>query len=582
MHRPLSERKSRGTSHFTPPALARIVVEKAIFAVGDIKNFKDLVVMDPACGSASFLYEAVRTLRRIGFDGKLRLVGRDISPSAISMAKFMLTFAKADWEPKGGIELDLMAADSLAIDLPVADIIVMNPPFLSWSAMAKSQREIATDALGPLAGGRIDLSMAFINKSLDRLKEGGALGAVMPASLLSLQAAQKWRKSLMERAHLSMLSSLGEYGLFRHATVQVATLVLTTATQRNNDTVTLIANDERNATGDALRALRRDDVGSHEGWSLFITPAEEFRSGSTWKPVPPHVKKLLERFAGIGALAKIGDLFDIRQGIRTGANEVFLLSAEELSRLSPNERRFFRPAMTGDNLTNGKLRTAEWLFYPHGSSSISSEAELRKTLPRYYENYLLPAKTQLTARSSIVRGATKNWWVLAEHRAWALQAEGLPRVVSKYFGSPGSFALDEIGKFSVVQGFAWFPRWASRPADGEVDHDDFGNALDEELELLTLKAFTTIFNSKVFHGLARYFSSHVGGGQIDLSPRYVASVPVPAVQRLLTDPSLGAVVRHLAELSEIEADTGPASRLWQKEVQNLMVPLYGQEILEVQ
>lgn len=581
-HEPATaERLSRGTSHFTPPALARIVIERTIAAIPDIAGRDEIVVLDPACGSASFLYEATRTLRRLGFDKKIKLVGRDISPAAASMANFMLQFAKADWQPAGGLEIDVQTADALTSELPEADIVIMNPPFLSWSAMNKEQRERVSQALGEAAGGRADLSMAFIAKAIERVRRNGALGTVMPASLLSLQAAQKWRAGLLDQAQLTSLSSLGEYGLFKHATVQVATIVLSKAEQDSRSTMTLIAENESSATGDALRAIRRNYCDSGEGWSLFETPRKQFSESLNWKPIPPQTRQIIARLSGMGQLTRLGELFEIRQGIRTGANKTFLLAPEQYSRLTSSGKRFFRPAMTGDNLSEGRLREGDWVFYPHGNLSLRTESELRKELKTYYSDYLLPAKPDLSQRATIKRNRARNWWELAEHRAWTLKGEGEPRIISKYFGSPGAFALDTDGRLAVVQGFAWFPKWdASHSSLGDTSEHE--QALDENLNLLILKAFTTLLNSTTFHNLARHFSNHVGGGQIDLSPRYVDSIPVPAMHLLISEPRFARVIRNLAELSEHYNEEGPSDRLWQAEVNRLLIELYGQDILELQ
>ena len=84
---------SRGGTHFTPPALARSIVEQTLAALPDIAARKRLSLCDPACGSGAFLHEALRALRRAGFNGKLTLVGRDVSIAAIAMARFVMAAA---------------------------------------------------------------------------------------------------------------------------------------------------------------------------------------------------------------------------------------------------------------------------------------------------------------------------------------------------------------------------------------------------------------------------------------------------------------------------------------------------------
>ena len=125
-------RITRGGAHFTPPALARSLVERTLREVEDLHGRRELVVLDPACGSGAFLHEALRTLRRLGYGGSVRLIGWDNSPAAVSMARFVLRNALSDWQPEGGGGIELRVVDSLSVPLPTADVVLMNPPFVSW------------------------------------------------------------------------------------------------------------------------------------------------------------------------------------------------------------------------------------------------------------------------------------------------------------------------------------------------------------------------------------------------------------------------------------------------------------------
>ena len=71
-------RNSRGGTHFTPPALARSIVDQTLVQLADLQRRATLTISDPACGSGAFLHEALRGLRRAGFNGSLRIVGADI------------------------------------------------------------------------------------------------------------------------------------------------------------------------------------------------------------------------------------------------------------------------------------------------------------------------------------------------------------------------------------------------------------------------------------------------------------------------------------------------------------------------
>lgn len=81
---------TRGGTHFTPPGLARAVVEQALEAR---QLPVSLTILDPACGAGAFLQEALRYLQRANYRGSLDLIGYDISPNAAAMARFVLTQA---------------------------------------------------------------------------------------------------------------------------------------------------------------------------------------------------------------------------------------------------------------------------------------------------------------------------------------------------------------------------------------------------------------------------------------------------------------------------------------------------------
>lgn len=571
---------SRGGAHFTPPALARSLTEEVLKQVSELHTRREITVMDPACGSGAFLHEAMRTLERSEFNGKLRLVGRDISQSAVSMAEFALNSAMSDWTPAGGIEIDLSASDSLNEDLPLADIILMNPPFISWSSMNKRQRDQMQVALGSNISGRGDFSMAFIAKAFSALKPGGTVGTLMPKSLLTLQAAQKWRNWIAEEANIRLLGSLGDYGLFSYAMVQVAALVFCKpendgAGDATNEMRVLVTADDTDATSLALRHLRKftnEDkiVSSENEFQLFTTKKNNFENKSTWKLMSPRTERQLDEIRKKIGIVSIEDLFQVRQGIRTGMNSAFLLKTDEVSALPKRERDLFKPAIMNNSISSGCLNLRNMVFYPHSNvgSIFANEEELFKRLPEFSKRFLIPNKDRLANRASHVGSSRTDWWGLTRSRStWALSET--PRIVSKYFGGVGGFAMDLKADWIVVQGFAWFPNWV----DSTTPHQQ-STMSDAQI----LYAFTSLFNSRVFQKILSYFSPHVAGGQFDLSPRYVNSVPIPDLISLSTNEKSG---RAISLLSELGVEPQSQMETWLNNVDRLVAELYGVDLHEL-
>ena len=562
-HQPAnSVRKSRGSHHFTPAPLARSVVEQVLHAAPYLLDRTNLVVCDPACGSGAFLTEILRTLRRAGFKGHLRLVGRDISQSAVVMARFALTAATHDWSPEGGVEIDIIVGDALTSDaLPVSDIVAMNPPFLSWPMMNAVQREQVSQVLGVTARHRPDLCMAFMSKALSTLTEGGVVAALVPTSILNLQSGKEWRKSLLEQAHLAFLGSFGDYGLFVHALVQVSAMVLVNGPSQING-VALRALNHANATGEALRALRRLSGpavtgASGAGWRISPIDLKTLRLKSRWQILPESLERALTRFKELNA-PTVETFFEVHQGIRTGCNQAFILDERELAALPPGERKYFRPTIFRDAITDGRVSAKYHLFFPYGATGLSldSEADLAAKLPTYFDQYIAPNKVELAKRSG-VGSPDVPWWALSRFYRWTLRRD--PRLVSKYFGGSGSFALDAGGKFIPVQAHALFLKSGAINASARKD---------KRLLTRVLSGYGVLFNSMMFERLLRVFSEPVAGGQFDLSPRFIDNVPLPN----LFEPTNGELLDALIELSSAE-DFMSAN--WLARVENICRVAWG-------
>ena len=573
-----SSQITRGGAHFTPPALARSIVEQALAQLPDLAGRKRLVILDPACGSGSFLHEALRTLRRTNFRGLLIIAGRDTSRPAISMAKFVLKNASADWSPAGGCEIDIQQGDSLAPRPPAADVVLMNPPFVAWPALTTEQRQQMKDILGPSLKGRVDLSMAFVARALECLAPGGVLGTLLPGSLLTLQSADAWRQFLLDQADLRFIASLGDYGLFTYAQVQVAAAVLvkpqSDGDQRQTVTALVTANDPE-ATGNALRTLRRTghspaNLSGDNSWRLFHISAGSFRRRATWRLTSPQTEQALSRLMDVGGAVPIGDLFDVHQGVLTGSNSVFLLTTSQVEKLPQKERKWFKPAIMNESIKNGQIEVRHRVFYPYNQQGliITSEAELVRLLPVYFEHFLKPERSRLEKRTSVVRASRPYWWGLAERRAWALDPQ--PRLVSKYFGGPGGFAIDLEARYLVVQGYAWFPKWTLPIEDIDIETVPLGHPIQD-----ILAAYMAVMNSTPFVRLLEIYSTHVAGGQFNLSARYVKPIPIPNLPALSADERTGQLITSLAALGHRPRFSEPD---WRVTADRLTTELFGGDI----
>jgi len=490
------------------------------------------------------------------------------------MANFVLQIARADWSPEAGCVIDIQQADSLAVELPQADVVLMNPPFVAWPALTTEQRQQMQDILGVHLHGRSDLSMAFVSRALGTLTAGGVLGTLLPGSLLTLHAAEAWRKHLLDQADLRLIASLGDYGLFSYAQVNVAAAVLMkprSDQDRQESVDALVAINEAEATGDALRALRRRQMHTppeapqlQKSWRLFQTTPMKLARQATWRLTSPKTEEALGQLVQMGRAVPIDDLFSVRQGVLTGLNSAFLLTESQIEKLPRREHKWFRPAIMSDSIRNGEIRSRHRVFYPYTEAgqglAITSEAVLAELLPAYLDGYLRPVRSRLENRIDVRRAKRPYWWSLSQRRTWALDTG--PRLVSKYFGKPGGFATDLDARYIVVQGYAWLPKWTTTS--------------DEQFPLQdALAAYMAIMNSTPFGRLLEIFSPHVAGGQFNLSPRYVKHMPVPDLPALFDQEPTNPTITLLAELGHSPQFSHSN---WRSRVDRLSTTLFGGEI----
>lgn len=557
---------SRGGAHFTPPAIARSIVEQTLASVEGIAAKEELTLLDPACGSGAFLHEALRALRRGGFAGVVRVIGRDISQPAVTMARFVLDRALSDWAGHR-ITLDIKAGDSLGTPLPTADVVVMNPPFAAFATLGPTQREQMRVILGKAFNGRPDFSMAFVTHATAALNRGGALGCLFPASLLSLTSATEWRRGLAERAGIRFLASIGDFGLFDYALVQVAAAVFVNG-PGDRQVLTLWTANDANATGAALRELRKSQTvgpGAEESkaWRLGRVSVARLVSRPDWRLRPPRIDRLIEELNEAVSMT-VGDLFKVQQGIRTGANETFLLSGKEWEALPEAERHYFRPAVTNASIRDGRLETTQYVFYPYrgGKSAFATEAEVAGAVPAYFERHLKPHEATLAARSTVAKRGG-SWWALSWQRGF--DTGGKARIISKYFGGVGGFAVDAGTNVAVVQGYSWYP------VAGLVRAGTASNVVSPGF----VAAYGALFNTRLFATLLDAFSAPVAGGQYDLSKRYVDAINVPDLAALFADGSSRAVVM---ELERLGAEIRAADPQWAGAADEAAAAAYGLDL----
>jgi len=498
--------------HYTPSYLARTIVENALNKL-NLDEITNLKILDPACGSSEFLMEVLKQLKSRGFEGNVHVTGRDISPSAINTSNFLLSYEKREWGEKLNFNV-ILVEDSLRENWDTDyDLILMNPPFLSWVEMGKDAREAVIDSLADISEKRPNQASAFVYKSVSSLKEGGVIGSVIPSSILTLDSYKKLRSEIQEIISFSLIGKLGNF-VFQDAFTDIS-IIVGQKPKSNENPLILWTRNEKEIAIEALRNLRKlqsanlPSIGEKK-YSIYRPLIFPFNKDS-WKLISLQEHELFNRLNRLllqKKLITVKSIFTVQQGIRTGNNLVFKVSTSDFESLPNGEKTYFRPTVDNDSIKSGLLQKINYVWYPYNTNGliVQTEEELQELVPDFYNNVLLIYKEALINRS---RKDINNWWTLSEPRGWLITK--YPKLVSTEFGKSNSFAFDESGEFVVERGYGWIPK---------KEFKDFNDYY----------FYLTIFSNPFFDHLLSIYSRQLAGGNwYDLGKKHTSDIPIPKI-----------------------------------------------------
>jgi adenine-specific DNA-methyltransferase len=350
----------------------------------------------------------------------------------------------------------------------------------------------------------------FFYKAVTHLLPGGALGSVVPSSLFTFDAYSKLRNEISELVDIKFVGTLGNF-VFEDALTDVS-IFICKKLQNGGVPTFLWARNEKGVVHELLRELRKmqyseEDTKNKIDFSIF-KPHQFPLVSDTWKVISYKEESLikdLKRYLIASKLSKVEDIFDVQQGIRTGNNDVFKISKSDYEELPSDEKKYFRPVIDNDSVSDGSLKTISYAWYPYDKSGvlINSEIEFSEKVPFFFKK-IIPYKNGLENRA---RKDETNWWLLSEHRAW--QRSKRMKLVSTEFGNSSSFAIDEKGDYVVERGYAWQPR--------------------QKFEKNDYYFYLALFSSPFFDKLLSIYSRRLLAAY-DLGKKHTKEIPIPNSQ----------------------------------------------------
>lgn len=305
---PSPQRKSRG-AFFTPPELADFIAGYAIVDCDDR-------VLEPACGEAEFMRAATDRLMRLGATSQQvehGLVGCEIHEESAVAARCRLGAL--------GISPHIEVVDFFDKE-PFPDqayeAVIGNPPYIRYQEFTGEQRRKARESAFSM-GVRLDALASswapFVVHSARFLAEGGRLGFVLPAELLTTNYAAPVRRFLIE--------SFSE--------VKVVLFERPVFPEVQEEVVLLCAGGFRQGSSRCIALYQVDSVAELERAGFLSV---EVSGDGRW-PVGRAAYDAQTLLSSLGdvSIVALSTYGDIRLGAVSGANDFFALTESRVREL---------------------------------------------------------------------------------------------------------------------------------------------------------------------------------------------------------------------------------------------------------
>lgn len=484
------KRKEQGI-YYTPVFIVDYIVKNALGPVLDkcqsIEDLQKVKVLDPACGSGSFLLVAFQMIlekyKKMGRESNpftkalvlsQNIYGVDLDEKAVEIAQLNLLLAAFDEKIKlpsltanikngnsliSGSEEDLKKqfGSNFRDKKPFNweeqfpdvfkqggfDVVIGNPPYIK-EFVNKSAFDGLHDS--PYYQGKMDLWTLFACISIDLLKNGGTMSFIAPNNWVSNAGASIFRDKILRDGELKSFIDFGEYKVFEQAGIQTMVYVF----EKKKPSVKYeveylrITNDdisEEKLIADILGAKQKVDIEPERliGKNIIFSDSE---SG----PIFDKLEKkknfdFLDEEVGQGIVCPqeyvIASHLPSLKNVQIG-DGIFVLKIEEIKSLNldKQESKLIKPFYTSEQISRyyANQKNNLWIIY--------SDREVNKNIDKYPN-----IKSHLQKYAPII---TSDFAPFGLHRARD----------EKFFKGPSIFSIRKTDKpqFSYVD----FPCYVSQ------------------------------------------------------------------------------------------------------------------------
>ena len=379
------EIKKSGGVCYTPPFIVTEIVNRVIGEAPSGKNsgYKPKV-LDPACGSGTFLISALRHLINLNRPVPLKkseqrkflslkqkrtllescIFGVDLDPKAVEISKLSLLLLLLEGESEGLLlktgllpSLDknirrgnsLISPEEAAKYIPKVDLnrihpldwksfkessgakdgfnfVIGNPPYVRIQVLQEffpNETAVYVSAYETAKWGNVDLYVPFLERAYSLVKPCGKVGFILPTRFWGNEYGENLRKLISEKGAIDTVLNFRATQVFDGVTTYTCILILENKRRKVFNYMEPISEEE---------AARQFVEYANADPSRYVCKLEmEITKENPWLFAPSDVRKQI--FSLERSPKKLGDFIQadsgIFQGLITGKDPVYLLEYKD-------------------------------------------------------------------------------------------------------------------------------------------------------------------------------------------------------------------------------------------------------------
>ncbi len=387
---PPLERKRLG-QFYTPPGIVDFIVQLTI-------NDPNTIVLDPGCGSGSFLIGAYHRLRELNgipasMEGAMgekfhqhvlnQVYGVDINqfPAHLSVIGLAIQNPQSRVDKVNVVVKDFFdirrgqatltgfegldaEGKTTVVEFPAYfDAVVANPPYIRQELLGEKEKQkirklIQGDYKDKVFIGasskqskntlvldkQSDIYIYFFIHAISLLKNGGKLGFISSNKWLEVGYGEPFQKFLLDHCKILYVVEF-DRAIFPDADVNTAVTILekeTDAKKRGNNLVRFVRLRQKMDSSTQLALIQGNESYDDTRLRVNVIRQDNLAAGK-WN-IFLRAPKVYQKIARHSKVKPLGNIADVIFGLKTGYNPFFVLTKEEVKDRKI-EREFLKPIL---------------------------------------------------------------------------------------------------------------------------------------------------------------------------------------------------------------------------------------------